>query len=468
MLSSSLILLTSIVFHVRIVETGYCMQTFSCSNQEYTQEQYYVRCWFLRRCTRYRKVSVIRYTTCSRRICCHGYTGQSCKQAVCYGSTSCPNGGTCSSPDTCSCRPGFGGSRCEDINECLVSNGGCSQICRNSIGSFLCKCENGYYLGSNRKTCLDINECEVSNGGCSQICRNSIGSFQCHCKNGYFLGSDRKTCLDINECEVSNGGCSQICRNSIGSFQCNCKNGYFLGSDRKSCLDLNECLDITCLNNGSCLNYEGSYACQCNQGFSGDVCQSDINECLLSNDTCDDQCINTNGSFYCKCTGGSSSLSEDGVSCKVNVKEKSYNSVAVGLGTGLSLALAIVAVVFLAVLKNRHKRPSSLEETNQTSNGYQSQIWNSGVRTIYTGLSGNYENAPKPVETENNRSMNEYESVVVTQAVKVNDETERQISPYDNIQIKGITDDSGQHRPDRDTAEYENLVIFRKIDSSEL
>ncbi|CAG2253249.1 unnamed protein product [Mytilus edulis] len=203
----------------------------------------------------------------------------------------------------------------------------------------------------------------------------------------------------------------------------------------------NECLDITCLNNGSCLNYDGSYACQCNQGFSGDVCQSDINECLLSNDTCDDQCINTNGSFYCKCTGGSSSLSEDGVSCKVNVKEKSYNSVAVGLGTGLSLALAIVAVVFLAVLKNRHKRPSSLEETNQTSNGYQSQIWN---------------------------SMNEYESVVVTQAVKVNDETERQISPYDNIQIKGITDDSGQHRPDRDTAEYENLVIFRKIDSSEL
>ncbi|XP_076086426.1 uncharacterized protein LOC143057079 [Mytilus galloprovincialis] len=299
---------------------------------------------------------------------------------MCYGSTSCPNGGTCSLPNRCSCRPGFGGSHCQDINECLVSK-----------------------------------------GGCSQICRNSIGSYQCYCKNGYYLGSDRKTCLDINEC-----------------------------------------LDTTCLNNGSCLNYAGSYACQCNQGFSGDVCQADINECLLSNDTCDDQCFNTNGSFYCKCNGDSSSLSEDGVSCKVNFKEKSYNSVAVGIGTGLSLAVSVVVVVFLTVLKMRHKRPSTLEETNHTSNGYQSQIWNSGVRTIYTGLSGNYDNAPIPAETENNRSMNEYEAVVVTQAVRVNDETERQISPYDNIQIEGIIDDSEQHRPDRETAEYENLVIFRK------
>lgn len=47
----------------------------------------------------------------------------------------------------------------------------------------------------------------------------------------------------------------------------------------------------------------------------------------------------------------------------VDVKEKSYNSLAVGLGTFLSLALAVVAVVFLAVLKKRHKRPSSFEGT---------------------------------------------------------------------------------------------------------
>ncbi|CAG2220240.1 unnamed protein product [Mytilus edulis] len=638
-------------------------------------------------------------------MCCSGYKGPSCTQAICYGSTSCPNGGTCSSPDRCSCRLGFGGSRCQDINECSMRNGGCNHICKNSIGSYQCDCKNGFYLASDGKTCEDINECSKNNGDCNQNCKNVDGSYNCFCMDGYKLARDGKMCEDIDECLdmtcLNNGSCVNV----LGSYSCQCNQGFSgdvcqsvhvneksnnsmavgLGTsislifvvvavlfvaylktrhkklstpndtqstseiyqstqirtsmneyesvvvkevvkvdsktgglspydniqikgihthivipmlptilseelcslnsnqdrltfsviwnisekgekakyfctgciddedlyrhyalnvplythftspirryadvevhrtlaaaldnselsekstvaiqsiaencnDRKNnakqvsdlseelffavfvkkpdivcqhfravikgihrsnttcgvgslrdvhvtaicygstscpnggtcsspdtcscrpgfggsrCEDFNECLDITCLNNGSCLNYDGSYACQCNQGFSGDVCQSDINECLLSNDTCDDQCINTNGSFYCKCTGGSSSLSEDGVSCKVNVKEKSYNSVAVGLGTGLSLALAIVAVVFLAVLKNRHKRPSSLEETNQISHGYQpTQIWN---------------------------SMNEYESVVVTQAVKVNDESERHISPYDNIQIEDKT-----------------------------
>ncbi|VDI41566.1 Hypothetical predicted protein, partial [Mytilus galloprovincialis] len=73
--------------------------------------------------------------------------------ALCYGSTSCPNGGTCSSPNTCSCRPGFVGSRCEDINECLINNGGCSYNCRNLNGSYQCSCRSGYELASDRKTC---------------------------------------------------------------------------------------------------------------------------------------------------------------------------------------------------------------------------------------------------------------------------------------------------------------------------
>lgn len=32
--------------------------------------------------------------------------------AICYGSTSCPNGGTCSLPNKCVCAPGFGGPQC--------------------------------------------------------------------------------------------------------------------------------------------------------------------------------------------------------------------------------------------------------------------------------------------------------------------------------------------------------------------
>ena len=32
---------------------------------------------------------------------------------------------------------------------------------------------------------LDTNECEINNGGCSQICINTIGSYNCSCNDGY-------------------------------------------------------------------------------------------------------------------------------------------------------------------------------------------------------------------------------------------------------------------------------------------
>ena len=34
---------------------------------------------------------------------------------------------------------------------------------------------------------IDINECNTNNGGCIQICTNTIGSFECSCPVGYSL-----------------------------------------------------------------------------------------------------------------------------------------------------------------------------------------------------------------------------------------------------------------------------------------
>ena len=39
------------------------------------------------------------------------------------------------------------------MNECLTNNGGCSQICINRNGSFLCSCRTGYLLISDNVTC---------------------------------------------------------------------------------------------------------------------------------------------------------------------------------------------------------------------------------------------------------------------------------------------------------------------------
>ena len=40
----------------------------------------------------------------------------------------------------------------------------------------------------------DINECNINNGGCSDICENTVGSYQCRCNQGFVLQSDGQTC----------------------------------------------------------------------------------------------------------------------------------------------------------------------------------------------------------------------------------------------------------------------------------
>jgi len=99
-----------------------------------------------------------------------------------------------------------------DINECQRSpNGGCDHICTDTNGSYYCSCHDGYILGNDTSSCigmcdtlwvansyccdLDINECQTDNGGCTQTCDNTDGSYQCSCWDGYELTSDYHTCV---------------------------------------------------------------------------------------------------------------------------------------------------------------------------------------------------------------------------------------------------------------------------------
>lgn len=42
--------------------------------------------------------------------------------------------------------------------------------------------------------CVDIDECKFANGGCAQVCSNTIGSFQCKCRVGYQLIGNKEDC----------------------------------------------------------------------------------------------------------------------------------------------------------------------------------------------------------------------------------------------------------------------------------
>lgn len=41
----------------------------------------------------------------------------------------------------------------------------------------------------------DIDECEELNGGCQQMCVNTLGSYHCECNEGFRIHADARTCI---------------------------------------------------------------------------------------------------------------------------------------------------------------------------------------------------------------------------------------------------------------------------------
>ena len=96
-----------------------------------------------------------------------------------------------------------------------------------------------------------MNACNRGTAGCTQICNNTLGSYICSCNSGYTLNADNHTCngeghiteflsfilvnVDINECIRGTAGCTQICNNTLGSYICSCNSGYTLDADNHTC-----------------------------------------------------------------------------------------------------------------------------------------------------------------------------------------------------------------------------------------
>ncbi|KAJ8676395.1 hypothetical protein QAD02_012182 [Eretmocerus hayati] len=72
----------------------------------------------------------------------------------------------------------------------------CNQLCiMTSDNQKACACEPGYVLGKDNATCQDIDECKFQKDPpCSQLCKNTKGSFICECSTGYILRPDMRSC----------------------------------------------------------------------------------------------------------------------------------------------------------------------------------------------------------------------------------------------------------------------------------
>ncbi|KAL7847601.1 hypothetical protein AOLI_G00223190 [Acnodon oligacanthus] len=232
----------------------------------------------------------------------------------------CPEPGTREYEALCPRGPGFanrgdmltGRPVYKDINECKVFPSICAHgTCRNTIGSFRCRCNGGFALDMEERNCTDIDECKISPDLCGHgTCVNTPGSFECDCLPGYESGfMMMKNCMDVDECERDPGLCrGGSCENTEGSYQCVCPPGHQLSTDGDACEDVNECeLSATLCKNGECVNVAGTYHCSCFSGYQSTPDRrgcTDIDECTIENGGCDRLCTNSEGSYTCSCGQG--------------------------------------------------------------------------------------------------------------------------------------------------------------------
>ncbi|KAF3852505.1 hypothetical protein F7725_005860 [Dissostichus mawsoni] len=90
----------------------------------------------------------------------------------------------------------------------------------------------GLHLATDNKTCEDVDECRRDAHVCRarQTCKNTFGSFVCVCQDGFVMGTLQGSvqCRDKDECLTGSHQCIHLaqCVNTDGSYTCQCSEGY--------------------------------------------------------------------------------------------------------------------------------------------------------------------------------------------------------------------------------------------------
>lgn len=199
------------------------------------------------------------------------------------------------------------------MNECTRPVQPCDTqaTCTNTIGSYQCSCNPGFY--GNGQTCLENDECTENTHDChaNASCTNTYGHFYCECYPGFF-GSGRN-CTDVNECQDGSNEChlNATCYNSVGNYSCECDIGFSgNGFHCQECQNMtygvnckNQCLCNTS-NTRTCNRENGT--CMCKDGWTGNTCDEDIPECTNTPQICgpNSRCNEVQGSYQCLCNDG--------------------------------------------------------------------------------------------------------------------------------------------------------------------
>ncbi|XP_040041593.1 nephronectin [Gasterosteus aculeatus] len=172
-------------------------------------------------------------------LCSAGYAGPQCDEDVneC-GFVERPCSHRCMNTHgsyRCYCEPGYAlsadGYTCAREAACFSLR--CQFGCQMERGGAVrCLCPPGLHLAADSKTCEDDDECRRGADVCRprRTCKNTFGSFVCVCRDGFVMGtlSGAVQCRDEDECLIGSHRCSRHaqCVNTDGSYTCQCLEGY--------------------------------------------------------------------------------------------------------------------------------------------------------------------------------------------------------------------------------------------------
>ncbi|XP_072530508.1 adhesion G protein-coupled receptor E2-like [Salminus brasiliensis] len=136
------------------------------------------------------------------------------------------------------------GFKCEDYDECKKHKDICgdNSECTNTVGSYFCTCKDGFVPSNGKEiftadqgvTCGDRDECEGNLVDCGRnaVCKNTMGSYYCTCEQGYRLRSGQSNftegdgvCEDV--CIIHKSLCGEgDCKTVNNDYECVCKPGF--------------------------------------------------------------------------------------------------------------------------------------------------------------------------------------------------------------------------------------------------